>query len=555
MDGHHFQILLIVGVGAFAGVLGAWLFQKLRIPQVVGYIAAGVLIGRSGLGLVDAEHIADLRPFNLFALGVIGFLVGGELRFEEFRKYARQFAAILLGEGLGAFVIVGTGAGILIWAVTGNTATAVAAGMVFGAIASATDPASTIGVLWESRARGALTTVLIAIVALDDVLAMTLYGIGKSGAEMIAGGGGGIAGEMLAICRELIGAVALGAAAGWVLSRLLRRVHHADRALAVSIGTVLLVIGISVSADMDVILATMTLGMVLANLAPQRSRALFGLVKSLSIPVYVLFFVLVGARFAVRGMPGWLWGLVGLYVAGRSVGKAAGAWAGARMTHAEPPIRRYTGMGLFAQGGVAVGLSIMAAQRLGGVMVQAGLSLGDLIIFTVTATTLIVQIIGPPMVKLAVHLAGEAGRDVREEDIITEWAVSDAMDSNVPLVGETERLRDVVRLFSERDHWLYPVVNAGGKTAGVLSLDALKEVLPDQDCWDWLVAADVMRPVRDRVTAAMPLAEAMDLMHDLGREEMVVVRSQDDDGPLGVIDTRTVRRLVAEELIKRRQVA
>ena len=102
----HLGVLAVLGICVAGGVVGAWLFQKLKIPQVVGYIVVGVLIGDTGFGLLHPEDIVALRPFNNFALGLIGFLVGGELSASIFKKYGKQFTAILLGEGLAAFFLV-----------------------------------------------------------------------------------------------------------------------------------------------------------------------------------------------------------------------------------------------------------------------------------------------------------------------------------------------------------------------------------------------------------------------------------------------------------------
>jgi len=98
-----------------------------------------------------------------------------------------------------------------------------------------------------------------------------------------------------------------------------------------------------------------------------------------------------------------------------------GAWIGAKLTRTEDVVRKYTGIGLFAQGGVAIGLSIMASQHLKGIPISSSLFLGDMIIFGITGTTFIVQIIGPPLVKLAVKLSGEIGKYIIEEDIIAIW--------------------------------------------------------------------------------------------------------------------------------------
>ena len=154
MHGFHLGVLAVLGICVAGGVVGAWVFQRLNIPQVVGYIVFGVLIGDTGLGLLHPEDIAALGPFNNFALGLIGFLVGGELSGSIFRKYGKQFTAILLGEGLAAFLLVGLSSTAIVYLVGHNLVMAVASGIVFGAIASATDPASTIDVLWEYRSAG-----------------------------------------------------------------------------------------------------------------------------------------------------------------------------------------------------------------------------------------------------------------------------------------------------------------------------------------------------------------------------------------------------------------
>jgi Kef-type K+ transport system membrane component KefB/CBS domain-containing protein len=551
MQSLDFGVLFVIGLGVFGGILGAWLFQRLHIPQVVGYIAIGLMMGESGLRVITLSDIEAMHSLSLFALGIIGFLVGGELRAESFRRYGRQFAAIFLGEGLTSFILVGAGVGSVVYAVSHSTSASVAAGIVFGAIASATDPASTMDVLWESRSRGVLTTSLVAIVALDDALAMTLYGLGTSLAGILTHGSASLGDAASKIVIELLGAVVVGFAGGVLLNYILRWSHRRERSLAIAIGIILLVIGFAVAAGMDVILATMTLGLTLVNLAPRRSKELLSVVRSFSTPIYVIFFVLVGARLSIATMPVWLWGLVVVYVIARSAGKVAGAFWGAKISGAAETVRKYAGLGLFAQGGVAVGLSIMASRNLGNIMVTETMALGDMVVFGVTATTLIVQIIGPPAVKLSVRLGGEIGRNVTEEDVIASLTVKDVMSREpAPIMGTTP-LREVFQVFSERDHLVYPVVGADGRLVGVISLEAIKHALMDQDVWEWVVAYDVMIPVTDRVTTSMPLRSAMDLMDQVDIEQVPVVDDRDREIPVGVLDRRTARVLVKEEVIRR----
>jgi len=544
-------LLTIIGLCIFLGAIGAWVFQKLHIPQVVGYIVIGLLIGDSGLRVVQQVDILALRPFNLFALGLIGFLVGGELHGSIFKKYGKQFTAILLGEGLLAFFMVGLPSTIIVFMICHSFPIALAAGVVFGAIASATDPASTIDVLWEYRTAGVLTTAVIAIVALDDALAMTLYALGTSAAQMLTSGNADLGKEILSVCVELFGSVLLGLATGFGLNLILRFLPQKERRLGLALGAILLTISAAVVFKMDVILATMSIGILLTNIAPRRSKELFEVVRSFSAPIYILFFVLVGARLSVRNMPAWIWGLVAVYVVMRSLGKWAGSYIGGKMSKAEPVVSRYMGLSLFAQGGVAVGLSIMASQHLQGIQVTDSMSLGDMIIFTVTATTLVVQLIGPPCTKLAVRLAGEIDRNITEEDVIAELSVGDVMNPDVKPIPEDLPLAVVLKRFTDNDSLVYPVVSTEGRILGVLTFDSLKELLGDSASWQWLVASDVMQPVEEKTTEPSKLADVLDDMNRMQAEALPVTRGDGTDSAVGVLDLRYARRRIREELIRR----
>lgn len=548
-------LLFILGIGVFGGIMGAWLFQRLRIPQVIGYIVIGLIVGQSGLGIIGTDHVEALEPFNLFALGIIGFLVGGELQLATFRKYARQFIAILIGEGVAAFLLVSIPSTLLMYAVLHDWATALAVGVVFGAISAATDPASTMDVLWEYRAQGVLTTAIVAIVALDDALAMALYGLGTGVAQMLTSGTADLGREALKVGVEIFGALALGAAFAFILRFMLGWIHQTERNVALAVGLILLAISISATYNMDVILATMMLGFCVTNLEPRRSKDLFALLRNVAVPIYVLFFVLVGARLGITKMPLWLWGLVAIYVVGRSIGKVAGAALGGTATRSPRVVSNYLGMGLFAQGGVAVGLSIMASTHLGTIRVSDTMSLGDVVIFGVTTTTLILQFLGPPLVKLAVRLADEAGRNVTEEDVIATLRVADVMDHRIAPIREHEPLERAIQMLAGDDYLVYPVVDRHGGVTGILSMDNLKQVLADQEAWTWLLVADVMSPVEDRATPGEPLAEVLTRMRDLKLDEMIVIEEANGQAPIGVLDTRYIRKRVDEELLRQRNPA
>jgi Kef-type K+ transport system membrane component KefB len=539
-------ILFIIGIGVFGGIIGAVIFQRLKIPQVIGYIAIGILIGKTGFKIIDQEVIDTFRVFNFFALGIIGFLVGGELLGSTLKKYGKQFSGILLGEGLLSFLFVTLLSGGVVYFITRDIIASLALGVVFGAVASATDPASTMDVLWEYRAAGILTTTIIAIVALDDALAMTLYGIGSGVAQILLGGGAELGPQVVRIGIEIFGAIALGAAGGFLMNVILRYTRKKERILAFAIGLLILVISTAQILRMDIIFAAMTMGIVVRNLAPERSRQVFELIRSFSVPIYVLFFVFVGARLEVTNMPWWMWMLVGLYCVGRNGGKILGAFIGGKITGAERNVRRYTGMGLSAQGGVTIGLAIMASGHLDGVPIL-GMSLGEIIIFTITATTFIFQVTGPPMVKLAVKLSGEIGRNVTEEDVVAKWKVADVLAGPPVVILRGDTMRQILTLFSEYSYLIYPVVDGEGRFAGIISFDDIKNIMTNEEVWEWIVADDILRPDPHTLKADEPLAEALDLMNQIRREQLPVIDSE--GRPAGILDSRETRTSVEREII------
>ena len=243
-------------------------------------------------------------------------------------------------------------------------------------------------------------------------------------------------------------------------------------------------------------------------------------------------------------MPAWIWALVAAYVVMRSLGKWVGAWWGGRLSGAEKPVQKYMGMALFAQGGVAVGLSIVASHNLRHIQITDDMNLGDMIIFTVTATTLCVQLVGPAFAKLAIKKAGEVGRNVTEEDVMAELRVADVVDTGIVPLLEGTPLETVAQSFAEQDTFVYPVVSKEGHIIGVLTFEMLKELLIDRDTWQWLLVGDVMQPLRHRLSSEMMLDEALQDMNNNQIEALPVVESDQSAKLIGVLDIRAARRSV-----------
>jgi len=544
----HLNLALLFGLIILGGAFGARLFQRLRIPQVVGCIIVGILLG-DVLGLITPQTIDSLEPFTMFALGLIGFMIGAELRADVFKKYGKQFFIILFSQGIGAFLLVIVGASVVMWFVTGNLFTSIAVGLVLGAIASATAPAATANVLWEYKTRGPLTAAVLAIVALDDALALLLYRGAATGAKALMGTGDtSVLSTTVLLLGEIVGAIVLGFLAGVLLYVLLKFVRAEDKILEFALASLLLVVGISMIPKIDPILPAMALGITIANLMPRQSKGTFELVEKFSPPIYVSFFVLAGAHMEFGKLGPWMVAMITVYVLCRAAGKMIGSWIGARHSKAPAVVRKYLGICLLPQAGVAIGLAILASQ-------QFNKDLGHTIIMVVMTATFLMEILGPMLVKVGVKKADEVGMNVTEEDLIKTYTVKDVMDTEPTSIVQNLSLQQILEVFSTSESVYYPVIDGQSRITGIITISDIKEMFANREFAGWLLACDVAEPVRDKTTPNKPLEEAMEQMrlYDLGN--MPVVASEDSEELVGVLDYRKALRKISAEVLHRRQMA
>jgi len=543
----HFNILLLAGLAIFGGAIGGRAFQKIKIPQVVGYIIIGVIIGRTGLVIVNADLVESMQPFNYFALGLIGFMVGGELNRDVFKKTGKQLIKILLCEGIAPFIFVT----VLVFSFGlyyfESWKTSLGLALLFGAIASATDPASTTSVLKECRTRGPLTRTIFGIVALDDGLALLLFVIAASIAGNLMGTEHtSVIAAFIKPVYEIFGAVFLGVISGWVLSRILRKYSEKERLLAFSIGMVLLVIGIAIATHVSMLLAAMTLGAFMANCIPLKSKEVFKLVDAFMPPIYVLFFVLVGANLNLRNMTSISFIFVGIYLLGALGGKVIGSYLGASIAHAPSSVKKYLPFSLFSQAGIAIGLSILAAHYFPG-------TIGNTIVIVVTATTFISQIIGPPCIKIAMTRAGEVGLDVTEEDLILKTTVDEVMDKNPPIIHNNLAVNKILDFFSETDNLYYPVVSNDKKILGVITVDSIKNVFMASGVNDLLLAIDLMEPSVKPIKVGSSISSARKILVRYNSEYLPVVG--EDQRLEGFIEKRSMDKWVSTKILELQQKA
>jgi Kef-type K+ transport system membrane component KefB len=402
------DILSLIGLVVICAYLASKGMQRIGIPQVVGFIFVGVLLGSSFLNVVPLPLIRELGFVSEIALAMIGFDMGSHLRYADLRRLGRSILAVLLCEGVGAFVLVSAGVYLL--------TRSIPMALVFGALASATAPAATVDVLHEYHSEGPLTTTLMAVVGMDDALSLLLFSIAATVAESTLSGAGqtSLAPVLFLSLREIGGAILLGLLLGLPFQELLNRLEHEHAVYGFIVGVVIFAAGLANSLGLSLILSLMTMGVIVANVRGDNSLYVRRVVERVGPIIYMLFFALVGARLQISLLPAM--GLLGLsYLVLRTGGKLGGAWLGSVLGDAEPQVRKYLGFGLLSQAGVAIGLALSIAHRFDAYG-AAGAQLGTTVINVITATTFVVQIVGPIMLKYAITQAGELGEAMPVEE-------------------------------------------------------------------------------------------------------------------------------------------
>ena len=100
-----------------------------------------------------------------------------------------------------------------------------------------------------------------------------------------------------------------------------------------------------------------------------------------------------------------------VYICGRTVGLMGGARLGAMVGHVDEKVKKYVGLGILSQAGVAIGLALVVKQDFGLLASEYDLShalqIGTKALTTVIATCVVFEIVGPICAKIALQKAGE----------------------------------------------------------------------------------------------------------------------------------------------------
>lgn len=394
------DILLSLGVAIAIGMVFNRLVKKLGLPNVTGYLVAGVLIGPCFLQIIPTVWLRSCTVLVNVALGFIAFSIGGEFKISKIKKIGKSVMVITFFQALITTVLVDIG--LLIFFPP-------AVALCLGAIATATAPAATLMVIRQYKAEGPVTNILMPVVALDDAIGLIVFSISLSLAKLtLAVEGVNPLHILLDPLKEIALSLIIGAVIGGLLSFCLGFFHSRSNRLVSIISAVF--IGTSVAAlfHLSSLLLCMAIGAMMSNFY-RESEKMLDLTEHWTPAVLLLFFVISGAELDLAVVP--TVGLLGvLYLVLRSAGKYFGARLGAAVVHEEPNVRKYLGVALLPQAGVAIGMSQIVVNALPS-------EYGSQIRAVVLCATLVYELFGPLLTKIVLKKAGEIRSDGKDEDI------------------------------------------------------------------------------------------------------------------------------------------
>lgn len=384
------SILWYLAIIIFSGMLCGRLVKLIKLPNVTGYLIAGLIIGPCCLKLVPGNIVEHLTIISEVALGFIAFSIGSEFKLSYLKKIGIAPIIIAIFEALAAVILVFLG----LSAYTKD----IPFSLVLAAIAAATAPAATIMVVNQYKAKGPVTSTLLTVVAVDDAIALMAFGVCVAIAGMITGKGDtGFLTSILKPVIEIVGALGIGAILGFLMQLPLHFFKKPGNRLSIVIGTVFLGIALAELTGFSSLLLCMALGSVFVNVSHE-SNEVMHIAESITPPIYLMFFVVSGAELDVTILASI--GVIGvIYLVLRVAGKIGGAMLGALIMKTEKKVVKYLGFALLPQAGVAIGLSLVATTVVP--------DYGPQIRAVILCATLIYELIGPVVVKISLKKAGE----------------------------------------------------------------------------------------------------------------------------------------------------
>ena len=403
-------VIISVALMLIAGFLFTRVTKLLKLPNVTGYILAGIVIGPYCLDFVPREVITGMGFISDLALAFIAFGVGEYFRLSVIKKNGKRVVIITLFEALVASVLVF----VLTFFIL---RLGLAFSIILAALASATAPASTLMTIRQTNAKGRFVDTLLTVVALDDVVSLVAFSVAISISIATLGGAFAAGDVLLPIAWNLL-LIGVGIGLGFLLKFVMKR-RSTDNRLIVAIAFLFAICGLGAALDVSPLLGCMAMGTVYINVS--EDEKLFKQLNYFSPPILLLFFVKSGLDFRLDALfdfhtkigaaPLLLIGV--LYFIVRIAGKYGGAFLGCLVTKEPKKVRNNLGFALVPQAGVAIGLAAMAARILDA---RLGSDMGSLLQTVILSSSILYELIGPALAKLSLYLSGSYGEKQEAEE-------------------------------------------------------------------------------------------------------------------------------------------
>lgn len=378
-----------------AGLLMTRIVKRFGLPNVTGYLIAGLLVGPFCFKLIPNDYLEIFSVITTAALGFIAFSIGGEFKLEHIKLLGKRIITITVVQALMTVLVVDAVLLIASLFLPGFDTPLV---IVLGAIATATAPAATLMVVRQYKADGIVTRTLLPVVAGDDAIGLVIFAISLAIAKALARNEAlTIQSALLAPLWEIFKSLAVGAVLGLLLSLGMRLFKSKTNRIILIIALLFGGVSLSQLLNLSSLLTCMMIGAVYANLYSEMEPVMEAYDKW-TPPLFLLFFVISGAELNIEMV--LKVGLIGiLYLIARSIGKYTGAYLGAVISKADENVKKYLGLALLPQAGVAIGMAQVAMIELP--------EYGDAIRTIVLCATLVYELIGPVITKIALQKAGE----------------------------------------------------------------------------------------------------------------------------------------------------
>lgn len=396
-----------IGLLLVLGYISKIIIDKFHLPSVTVYLLLGIMLSPSVFYLLPMKFLNHVDWIIDFSLGVIAFIIGGSINIEKIAKMKKAILYITFFQAQLAFAITLAGLYLLLPFLIENTSGYsdfifyFSIAMFLGALASTTAPTTTIAVIEEYKSVGIVTTALLAIVAIDDVLAIINYSLTLSVYSSMMGllVNNGYIYNILSLLFHIAGSMILGGLFAHLAIFIISKVHNRNT-LSIGIGNILLVYTVSSFFGFEALLSIMIFGFVLSNKSEYFDDIFKHLEENYMDIIFMLFFIVTGASVNID-MLFQMWHIAAVYVLLRGVGKVFGSYLGARLSKSKKVIRENVGFALLPQAGVALGLAMLLYKEFPqSPMVQIVLNI-------ILASTIIHEILGPLFTKFALKRADE----------------------------------------------------------------------------------------------------------------------------------------------------